>query len=334
MYTDEDLNLAVKKGILTAVSVNEFKQLMLSLQASPIVDEDNFKLSGGVNGIFVVLACCVLLFSSLFVLTGINPTLAKISFVVIAWGLAEFFVLKRKMSLPAIVLLITFVWGVFSLVTSFFTHSMSENALMAGAGVTAIATYFHWLRFKVPITVAAGTVAVIALFIVSTLKQFPSLHHWIFILASFCGVASFCLAMVWDSADTKRLTGKADVAFWLHLVSAPLIIHPIFIGLGVLEGNESIFNMVVVLVLYILMTIVSIVIDRRAFMVSSLVYVIYALSSIIDIYGGIGYSFAITGVLMGAILLLLSAFWLTVRGFIVGKLPQSMTSYIPSISKT
>jgi hypothetical protein len=45
--------------------------------------------------------------------------------------------------------------------------------------------------------------------------------------------------MFWDYADIHRVTYESDVAFWLHLASAPLIIHPIFGMLGVLDGGES-----------------------------------------------------------------------------------------------
>lgn len=142
---------------------------------------------------------------------------------------------------------------------------------------------------------------------------------------------TFVLAMYWDSCDTKRVTRSSDIAFWLHLLAAPLIIHPIFSSLGVLAGNETLSTMVVVIILYILMTSISIVIDRRAFMVSSLVYVVYALSSIIKAYGSVGYSFALTGVLIGASLLLLSAYWHSVRGSLVYKLSNAVKSIIPAV---
>jgi hypothetical protein len=44
-------------------------------------------------------------------------------------------------------------------------------------------------------------------------------------------------------------------------------------------------------------------------MISSMAYVLYAISNILKTYGDIGYNFALTGVLIGATLLLLSAFW-------------------------
>ena len=81
--------------------------------------------------------------------------------------------------------------------------------------------------------------------------------------------------------------------------------------------------------LYLLLTFVSMCIDRRVLMVSSLMYVIYALSGLIDRYGVVGSSFALTGVLMGVMLLLLSAYWHSVRAILVGLLPNVVQNYVP-----
>ena len=324
MYSDDDLNLAVKNEIFTQASVDDFRQSFSSLKNTPRVDEENFRLIGGFNDIFVVIACALLLFSSFFALKLINHSLSFFVLVALSWGLSEFFVLKKKMSLPAILLLIAFVGGIFAIISPFST--------IAAAAASTIAAYVHWLRFKVPITIAAGTLAAIGVIISGILSIFPSSKDWIFIILAGCGIASFFLAMYWDSADITRTTRKSDVAFWLHLASAPLIIHPIFSGLGVLDGNESLITLFFVIVLYILMTLISITIDRRAFMVSSLAYVLYALSTIIKTYGGVGYSFALTGVFMGAVLLLLSAFWHVARKYLVSKLPQKITTYIPKVA--
>lgn len=333
MYSDEDLTLAVEKGIFTASSVDEFRQSISTINHSPSVDEENFKLIGGFNDIFVVIACGLLLFSSVFVLQDISESLGFAVLTLLSWALAEFFVLKRKMSLPAILLLIAFVGGVFSFALSFFTD-VTEISIVVAAAASTVAAYIHWLRFKVPITVAAGTVAAIGLIVSLVLSVFPDTQNWIFYLVFICGITAFLLAMHWDSADTQRVTGKSDVAFWLHLASAPLIIHPIFYGLGVFDGNESLWVMALVILLYIVMSVISITIDRRAFMVSSLAYVIYALKTIMDTYGDVSYSFALTGVVMGATLLLLSAFWQTTRNSIVKTLPTTIQRYIPSTNST
>ena len=79
------------------------------------------------------------------------------------------------------------------------------------------------------------------------------------------------------------------------------------------------------------MTIISVIIDRRAFMVSSMFYVIYAISTILKQYGMVSYSMAITGVFIGASLLILSVFWNSFRKSIVIKLPTKVQNFVPNI---
>ncbi len=331
MYTDEDLDYAVKKGIFTGESVGEFRAQLSSTKNTPSVDEENFRLITGFNDIFVVIACMLLLFSSKWVLSTINESLGSLVFTVMAWGLAEFFVLRRKMALPAIVLLLSFVGGVFGLSLSLF-HSLSETSLIVAAALAAIAAYFHWRRFKVPITVATGTAAAIGFLIASILSIFPGAKDWLDVILFICGVVTFVFAMYWDASDLNRTTRRSDVSFWLHLLSAPLIIHPVFSNLGILDGKESLSSMAIVIILYFLMTFVSVVVDRRAFMVSSLIYVLYALSSLLKVYGVVGYSFALTGVIIGSALLLLSAFWHPARTKLLALLSPSIQNHVPGIN--
>ena len=105
MYSDEDLDAAVKQGIFSATDVKTFRQRIAENKASSIADEENFKLIGGFNDIFIVIACGLLLFSSFSVLESINASIAYVVFAILSWGLAEFFVLKRKMALLWVVLL-------------------------------------------------------------------------------------------------------------------------------------------------------------------------------------------------------------------------------------
>jgi len=332
MYTDEDLNTAVDKGIFTQEAVARFRQQLSAEKNTPAVDEESFRLITGFNDIFVVIACLLLLFSSLWALRGFNEILGFLVFPVLAWGLAEFFILKRKMALPAIVLLLAFVGGVFAFCLNLF-HTLSETELAMAAGISAIAAYVHWRRFKVPITVAAGTGAVVGLIIFSVLSAFPGLKEGVLLIVFIGGVCAFSLAMYWDASDRKRVTHRSDVAFWLHLLAAPLIVHPVFSALGILEGNESLAIMMAVILLYLFMTLISIAVDRKAFMVSSLAYVLYALSNLLDVYGVIGYSFAITGVCIGSVLLLLAAFWQPSRIRLVTLLPGMIQHYVPEVKK-
>ena len=330
MYTDEDLNNAVSHGILSSDDVESFKSHIAITRKSPTVDEENIKLVGSFNDIFVVIACCILLFTSQFMLKSIDTIIAKIGFIIISWGLAEFFVLKRKMAFPAIVLLGTFIWGVFSVVLLTFPEK-SQLGLFIAASASTIATYIHWLRFKVPITVAVGMVALACVVISGVLNVAPDATRLILPLLFLCGVATFIFAMYWDSSDRKRITNKSDVAFWLHLLSAPLIIHPVFSSLNILNGAQNLSTLIIVIALYCLMTLISLIIDRRAFMVSSLVYVVYAFSTIFYLLGGISNSLVLTGLLISGALLLLSACWHIVRKHIVALLPFKVQQYVPVI---
>jgi hypothetical protein len=328
MYSDDDLNTAVKQGIFSETDVETFRRRIAENNASSIADEEIFKLIGGFNDIFIVIACGLLLFSSFSVLESVNVSLAYLIFAVLSWGLAEFFVLKRKMALPAIMLLIAFIGGVAG-----FSHSLlpltSELGAMMAASLSAVAAYVHWQRFSVPITVAVAVAALVGLIVSLLSTIIPEIEKVLSPVLFMCGLSVFAFAMVWDSADTSRVSYRSDVAFWLHLLAAPLIIHPIFTGLDILKGDESLMNMILVVALYLLLTFVSMCIDRRVLMVSSLMYVIYALSGLIDRYGVIGSGFAFTCVLMGAMLLLLSAYWHRVRARLVSLLPMSVQNFIP-----
>ncbi|MCX4029840.1 hypothetical protein H0A36_15845 [Endozoicomonas sp. SM1973] len=331
MYTDEDLNYAIDKGIFTEASVTAFREQLSRLRSGPAVDEENFRLVTSFNDIFVVIACSLLLFSSWWVIQTVNDTLGMLVFTVLSWGLAEFFVLKKRMALPAILLLLSFVPGIFLFSVSVLPLSDGVS-FMTAAGITVIATYIHWRRFNVPITIATGTAVAVGFLVTMILAIFPGMKEWYLSIFFVFGILVFVYAMYWDASDRSRTSRRSDVAFWLHLLSAPLIIHPAFSGLGILSGSESLVSMAIVICLYLLLTFISIVIDRRAFMVSSLIYVVYALSSLLKTYGIVSYSFAFTGVVIGAALLLLSAFWHPTRVVVISFLPSRLKNYCPEVN--
>jgi hypothetical protein len=327
MYTDEDLNKAIDQGGFTKSAVTRFRTMIAESTHSAAIDEENFKLIGGFNDIFVVIACALLLFSSLWVL-GAQEPLSYCVFSVISWGLSEFFIRQRKMALPAILLLLTFVGGMFNLGLSLLP-SLSEQGLVLAAVLATVAAFAHWQRFRVPITIAVGTLAGLGILISSIMYFSPAARDGLLFFFFIAGIVTFVLAMKWDANDTQRITYKSDVAFWLHLLSAPLIIHPVFSMLGILSGEEGIASLLIVIILYVVMTSISLAIDRRAFMVSSLLYVIYAISTLMDHIGGVGYSLALTGVFIGTALLLLSAFWHSVRRTLVMQLPSNWQLNLP-----
>ena len=330
MYTDKDLDTAVEKGIFSQRSIAAFKVSINKGKLNSLADEENFRFIGGFNDIFVVIACLLTLMSFTWVTYSVNPAMSMAFVSVLSWGLAEFFVLKRKLALTAIVLLLSFIGGTFAAVFVMYSHP-SEYSLMSAALIATLAAWLHWRRFKVPITVAAG-VSVCVVFTVNLLMSIsPSIKEILLYPVFIGGLASFFIAMRWDSADRQRVTLRSDIAFWLHLLAAPLIVHPIFSELGILDNHPASYSPWVVIALYIMLTSLSLAIDRRAFMVSSLVYILFALTNMLKATGLANNSFAFAGVLIGASLLLLSGFWHTARYHLVSRLPPAIQSKLPFI---
>lgn len=329
MYTDNDLEQAVEQRIFTGPAVEQFRAYIRQRDNTHVADEENFKLLSSFNDIFVVMACALLLLSAGWVMWAVHPGLAALVVAVLSWLLAEFFVLKRKMALPAIALLAAFVGSVFATVMLSFIDW--DKAMLLAAFTATFAAWCHWKRFHVPITVAAGASSAVLFIVTLVLSVFPSAISWMMPLTFIGGVLVFLLAMRWDMNDRERVTGKADVAFWLHLAAAPMIVHPIFTSLGILEGNESLTNLVIILLLYVAVTVMSLVIDRRAFMVSALVYVLVALTRLLESYGLETNNLAYVGAFIGLSLLLLSGFWHKVRTSIVRRFPSRLQDIVPPV---
>ena len=331
MYTDEDLAVAVKAGIFTEQSVDAFREHNANLKNTFAVDEENFQLITSFNDIYVVIACALVLISAAWFGNSVSNVTGALVFAASSWGLAEYFVLKRHMALPAIALLLSFLGGV--LASSIYAlGELSEITLVTAGGITAFAAWVHWRRFEVPITVAGGTGAALGCLIAVTVANTNAdLKEWFVPVLFLSGIATFIYAMYWDSADRLRKTRKSDVAFWLHLLSAPLIVHPIFSVLGIFEGNSGLAEAIAVLLLYLGRAFVSVAIDRRAIMVSGLAYVLYAISALLKTYGVDASSSAITGILIGGALLLLSVYWHACRALLFKIMPQNLQGYLPPL---
>lgn len=259
-----------------------------------------------------------------------------------AWPLAEFFTRKRRLALPSIILLLAFVGGIFaSLMGLGMILIESGNDRMGAvfaslaAAVAAFGAYLHWRRFMVPITVAAGAAAVagtIIALIVAAIGPETINEDIVLSLVFVAGLAVFAIAMRWDISDRDRTTRRADVAFWLHLLAAPMIAHPVFSAMGVLDGGTDvgIGSALAVIAIYILFGIIALAIDRRALLVSALAYVLVALAFLFDKFGAVELSFALTALVIGSALLSLSAFWSPIRRVVVNALPEGLQAKLPS----
>lgn len=342
MYSEGDIDAAVASGALSQAAATALRRSVAERHAAPIVDEEHFRLVTGFNDIFVTIAVVLLLVALAQLGARVAVGLGGAGVAVASWLLAEYFTARRRMALPSIVLLLTFVGGVAGTLVGILVqaapHLDDRTGALTAAGialVTAGAAWLHWRRFAVPITVAAGATALVGVAVALLLAAVPAAaDHWS-PLVLVAGLAMFAFAMRWDLSDRERVTRRSDVAFWLHLAAAPMIAHPVFQMLGVFGGDLSLATAAVVLVLYLFFAVVALAVDRRALLVSGLAYVLYAMGTLLRGTGAIEVSAALTGLVIGSALLTLSAFWQPMRRRVVealGDLGQRLPPVAPPLA--
>ncbi|MDP9415116.1 MAG: hypothetical protein M3Q08_13745 [Pseudomonadota bacterium] len=356
MYSESDLESAVAAGAISPEAATALRKHVAAARSTPAVDEEHFRLLTGFNDIFVSTAAVILLVALAWIAHYIPPNLGHdgpspfsgAAVAAAAWGLAEFFTRNRRMALPSILLLLAFVGGVIvssglSLVLIVGEQALQDNERL-GAGLAAAAgaigaagAWLHWRRFRVPITVAAGAASIVGVslgLIGVLIGDDERLGDILLGFALVLGIGVFLFAMWWDSSDPRRETRRSDVAFWLHLLSAPLIVHPVFSLLGLTDGNATIAEAVIVLAVYFILGLTALAIDRRALLVSALAYVLWALSDLFERFGAVEMNVALTALVIGSALLLLSAFWHNARAAIVRPLPPGVQAKLPILERS
>ncbi len=369
MYSNQDLNEAVAAGALDATAAASLRNFLDGDRSAPAVDEEQFRLITSFNDIFVTIASLILLFAIAWIAQALGNAiglvvsengragpsfLAPAAVAATAWGLALFFTARRRMALPSIILVFAFVGGVLvatglleaqlmiGTIKGLGDNEPLAKAIVSGLGaiaaaVATLAAYLHWRRFHVPVTIAAGAAAAVGviLAILGALlaNQFNDVRYMVLGATLLLGIAVFLFAMRWDASDQGRTTRRSDVAFWLHLLAAPMIVHPVFTLLGLNDGNATIGEGLIVVLLYVVIAVAALAIDRRALLVSALAYVLYALTDVFEQIGAVGLSVALTALVIGSALLLLSAYWHQARRLIVVRLPGALQSKLPLLDR-
>jgi hypothetical protein len=370
MISDSVLALAVDRGLLTAAQVEGLQAL--AHEAAPAAadkppplppslrydaaepDDERLRFITGFADIFVTLGLALFFGAAAYLISFyvIGATLWAI-IAVLAWLLAEFFTRRRRMALPSIVLLALFATAVFACVfgimappqpgsyTAWWMPAWGtriwfiENApsILPAALVTAALVAAHYWRFRVPITIAAGAATLTAAFMAGL--------DWVMPYASWtvsngflflCGLGVFALAMRFDMSDPQRQTRRTDIAFWLHLLAAPLIVHPLITALlqgYALETTLTTVSALAILGIFLGLGVVSVIIDRRALLVSGLIYAGLAFGTLIRQTALAEKTIPATLLALGVFILLLSAGWRPLRTFILRLLPATLARRLP-----
>lgn len=378
----EDLKLAVARGIITHEQHRALIDFAAIQQAKPAKDlpdsiDENMRLVGGGNDIFVTIGVVLLSAGLFFALSSVFGPQTMILYSAIGlflWLIAEFVTRQHRMRLSSTVLGIGFLICVGEVAVAFIMDRYDivqpDNALQLAAmrvhlGTVALivlgsliaAAVIYFVRFKVPIM--AGAIAVFvtllgftfaALYLydsvttgqvaLPTLEQLPELLRNALYIPLICGLFIFAIGVYLDIHDRERITVWSDCAFWLHVVSAPLLVHPLFImatGQDVVFGEiEPGTNAMFMLTLLILVFVyVALAIDRRSLLIPTLAYFgtlgIYYLVNSAANTTGIP-PFALILLVVGALIMVFGAGWQRIRSLIVRPtLPTSVLNRLPPI---
>ncbi len=330
------LPAAVARGIVTAEQAEALAALAGELTAPPPAprDDEALRFVGGFGDIFVTIGLGLFLGAAGYLAEALGfPMLGPLLAMVLAWLLAEYFTRRRRMALPSIALLAAFAAASFFVVLTFALMLPASTPgdplpLAIAALGAALAAGAHYRRFGVPITIAAGTAGIGGAALKGIEAAAPAwfadhLNALLFVT----GLVVFVLAMRVDMTDTTRVTRRTDIAFWLHLLAAPLIVHPVLSGLQAGEATSG--QAAAILGVFVALGFVALVVDRRAMLVSGLAYAGIAFASLLR-QAGLGDLIGpATFLALGALVLILAAFWQPLRGIILRAVPGGILDRLP-----
>lgn len=352
MPTPDDLKAAVTEGIidadqadkLTAFLTERAKDDPWEVSARVTRSSEDVRFVRGFHDIFIALGIMMLFFG--FAITSttglVQPGIVYFVAAAVAWALAEHLTGVKRLVLPSIVLVVFFTVFVGAAILStmaigpirFDRMPWGQPGLFAGGVATGAAVLFY-VRFKLPF--ALGAIAASGLFLFVALvhvlaPEFArSYQTWIFLVS---GLAIFAAAMSYDLSDPARQTLRADNAFWLHLLAAPLLVKFVLSG-GILSGGSetTLMDAAIIFTVVGVLALIALLIDRRALLVAGLGYLGIAIAAIIreaslETSTGI----AITLIILGAGVVMLGTGWQKTRHvlFKVVPLPSSLKNRLPS----
>lgn len=364
MLTRADLDEAVKGGIITheqSLALQDLPGKRHAARHQHSLSDERFVFMKNFNEFFIALGIVLLaagLMSAMRMFSGsvenilgpLAPVLGiegvvtlyimvfVLIFVVVMWGLAEYLTRKLKLTLPSIVLALFIIpgvaWYMFGAINMGNEEAgwagFPQNLLIPGIAASVAALLFY-VRFRLPfalLLLAGGCVATfIAAYARLTGDLTQSSTHALFLVA---GLGTLAAAQWYDMSDRERITRRSDCGFWLTLIAAPLIVHPIA---GLISSGEdtSIESNMLTIAVVILFALVALIIDRRAFLVSSLAYLGGALVYAFTQLGGEQNAIWITLLLMGASVILLGVGWHRARRAVMQFVPFSLARHLPVV---
>ncbi|TXH83899.1 MAG: hypothetical protein E6Q77_03485 [Rhizobium sp.] len=322
--------------------------------ANPLEDTEAPRFVRGFHDVLITIGIVVLLIG----LWGLTNRYASLLAIVI---LAEILVRRQRLALPAVVLTVALVFWLFHTVVTYVssTPALVDNftigAFILAAPFPPLLALFYW-RYRVPLSLALFLFSLFGLFLAAVFYiagtvtgsanvpiEYPIQTLMILLVTA---LGSFALAMRYDLSDPKRVTRRSDVAFWLHLVTAPALLYStvlLALRLELASGGTVFTNLtdalfggylqaVTVLIAVLVMMLIGLVIDRRAFVTAGLVSLGLATAAILrHNNAGLDKVGFLVLMIVGLVVLVIGIGWADLRRIIVRRLPAGVQARLPAL---
>ena len=256
----------------------------------------------------------------------------------IIWGIGELF-RGRRLFLPSIMILVSFTGFVLAAtgalygavfgeiggnMTEVVNQAKTFPLVLTAAGT--IATLLYYVRMKLPFAMGLSG-ALIAGLVISLVIYFrPDMflnNMWWWGLGA--GMFLFILGVYFDARDPSRRTRISDNGFWLHFFAAPVIFYSVTqlaIG-GSMFGARGTTAAMTTLAIVLVFAIISLLINRRALLVSGLLSAMAAIGVLLSKSGVDGaWTGGLTLLILGGAMVLLGGGWKTVRRVLIAPFPK------------
>lgn len=321
---------------------------------NPLEDTEAPRFIRGFHDILITIGIVVLLAG----LWGLANRYVSLLAIVV---LAEILVRRQRLALPAVVLTIALVVWLFYAVVSYvgsmpsLVDNFTLGAIIMAAPFPPLLALFYW-RYRVPLSLALllfslfGLLLTAVFYAIGSLLgsssmpiDYPILTLTIVLLAA---LGSFAMAMRFDLSDPQRITRRSDVAFWLHLATAPdLLYSTVLLALRLELFNSGVpftnltnalfggyMQALTVLVVVLGIMLVGLIIDRRAFVTAGLVSLGLATGAILQHNNaGLDKVGFLVLMIVGLVVLVIGIGWTDLRRVVVRRLPSGIQARLPAL---
>jgi len=323
MISKSTLQKASDKNIINTDQIEPLYQFIKSEQLSEatLSKEEPLKFIRSFGDVFIALGIILLVVSiNMTSLTGLYYLIPAACFIVIA----EWLVRIRRLALPGMVILLAILF----FINKAFSFD-NENATTLGLSIISLSSLLFYLRYKMPFSLlplAASLISITVIQIGLDVLDSP-------VIFVVLGLITFSVAMWFDSRDTKRKSHLSDSAFWLHLLAAPLIVHGAMLSLitSDKQWSHSFSNDILMILFFAGFFLTALFVDRRAMLVSTQIYAIYALTQLLqsDLIDSQNIMIYVL-MALGLFVIFFGTYWYKTRRIIFGFLSFSkICQYVP-----